>query len=157
MLENKNILYTVSKKGCHFYFCNNFGRCKPILTRRWHVTISCQPDGRPPQPVRPWKSGRVHLAEGSNVVVLELLILRSSGGRAESLRVGSENMENLMTVVDRLDELQAISVGRREYSSTRQRTGARRMDVHVDTYSQPCPRATGCGHCPGTCDAGFAR
>ena len=41
-------------------------------TRRWHVTISCQPDGRPPQPVRPWKSGRVHLAEGSNVIVLEL-------------------------------------------------------------------------------------
>ena len=40
-------------------------------TRRWHVTISCQPDGRQPQPVRPWKSGRVHLAEGSNVVVLE--------------------------------------------------------------------------------------
>jgi len=40
-------------------------------TRRWHVTISCQPGGRPPQPVRPWKSGRVHLAEGSNVVVLE--------------------------------------------------------------------------------------
>jgi len=40
-------------------------------TRRWHVTISCQPDGRPPQPVRCWKSGRVHLAEGSNVVVLE--------------------------------------------------------------------------------------
>jgi len=29
-----------------------------IKTRRWHVTISCQPDGRPPQPVRPWKSGR---------------------------------------------------------------------------------------------------
>jgi len=49
----------------------------------------------------------------------------------------SENMENLMTVVDRLDELQASSVGRRECSSTRQRTGARRMDVHVDTYSQP--------------------
>ena len=41
-------------------------------TIRWHVTISCQPDGRPPQPVRPWKSGRVHLAEGSNVIVLEL-------------------------------------------------------------------------------------
>ena len=40
--------------------------------RRWHVTISCQPDGCPPQPVRPWKSGRVHLADGSNVVVLEL-------------------------------------------------------------------------------------
>ena len=35
------------------------------------MTISCQPDGRPPQPFRPWKSGRVHLAEGSNVVVLE--------------------------------------------------------------------------------------
>ena len=45
---------------------------KIIITRRRHVTISCQPDGRPPQPVRPWKSGRVHLAEGSNVVVLEL-------------------------------------------------------------------------------------
>ena len=45
---------------------------KKIITRRWHVTISCQPDGRPPQPVRPWKSGRVHFAEGSNVVVLEL-------------------------------------------------------------------------------------
>ena len=34
--------------------------------------ISCQPDGRLPQPVRPLKSGRVHLAEDSNVVVLEL-------------------------------------------------------------------------------------
>ena len=45
----------------------------------------------------------------------------------------NENMENLMTVVDRPDELQASSVGRRECSSTRQRTGARRMDVHVDT------------------------
>ena len=45
-----------------------------LITRCWHVTISCQPDGRPPQtqPVRPWKSGRVQLAEGSNVVVLEL-------------------------------------------------------------------------------------
>ena len=41
-------------------------------TRRWHVTISCQPDGLSPQPVRRWKSGRVHLAESSNVVVLEL-------------------------------------------------------------------------------------
>jgi len=39
------------------------------------VQISCQPDGRPPHPVRPWKSGRVHLAEGSNVVVLEQEIL----------------------------------------------------------------------------------
>jgi len=38
-----------------------------------------------------------------------------------------------MTVVDRLDELQASSVGRRKCSSTRQRTGARRMDIHVDT------------------------
>jgi len=43
-----------------------------VTTRRWHVTISCQPDGRPPQPVRRWKNGRVHLADGSNVVVLEL-------------------------------------------------------------------------------------
>jgi len=51
------------------------------------------------------------------------------------LRVGSENMENLMTVVERLDELQASSVGRRECSSIRQRTGARRMDVHVNIES----------------------
>jgi len=58
-------------------------------------------------------------------------------------------MKNFITVVDRLDELQASSVGRRKCSSTRQRTGA--------SYSQPCPRATGCGHCPGTCDGGFAR
>ena len=50
----------------------NVVSCNVTKTRCWHVTISCQPDGRPPQPVRPWKSGRVHLAEGSNVVVLEL-------------------------------------------------------------------------------------
>ena len=35
------------------------------------MTISCQPDGRPPQRVRHWKSGLVHLAEDSKVVVLE--------------------------------------------------------------------------------------
>jgi len=46
-------------------------------TRRWLVTISCQPDGRPPQPVRSWKSGRVHLAEGSNVVNITLCRTRS--------------------------------------------------------------------------------
>jgi len=23
--------YTLSQKGCHFYICNNFGRCRPIL------------------------------------------------------------------------------------------------------------------------------
>jgi len=45
-------------------------KVKIVETRRWHLTISCQPDGRPPQPVQPWKSGRVHLAEDSNVVVL---------------------------------------------------------------------------------------
>ena len=33
------------------------------------------------------------------------------------MRVRSENMEKFMTVVDRLDELQASSVGRRECSS----------------------------------------
>jgi len=71
-----------------------------VLTKRWHVTISCQLDGRPPQPVRPWKSGRVglHFSEGSNVVVLKLpYILQISGGKAKRLRVGSENMENLVT------------------------------------------------------------
>jgi len=57
-------LHIYYQSNCLFPCLNN--------TRRWHVTISCQPDGRPPQPVRPWKSRRVHLAEGSNVVVLEL-------------------------------------------------------------------------------------
>ena len=74
-------------------------------------------------------------------------------------------MENLMTVVDRLDELQASSVGRRECSSTRQRTGAIRMDVHVDTESAvptgdglwPLPRhivmevSRGSGVCAALC------
>jgi len=65
-----------------------------------------------------------------SVVVLELPYSTGSGEKAESLRVGAENMENLMTVVDRLDELQAsyVHVGRRDCSSTRQQTGARRMD-----------------------------
>ena len=89
------------------------------------MTISYQPDDRrPPQPVRPWKSGRVHLAESSNVVVLELPYSTEFGRESRKLRVGSENMENLMTVVDRLDELQASSVGTGECSSTRQQTGA---------------------------------
>ena len=47
------------------------------------------------------------------------------------MRVGSENMENVMTVVDRLDELQASSVGRRECSRTRQRKGSQ-------THGRPC-------------------
>ena len=47
-------------------------------TRRWHVTISCQSDGRPSQPVRRWKSGSVHLAEGSNVVLEQKYILSNS-------------------------------------------------------------------------------
>ena len=105
-----------------------------VQTRRWHVMISCrQPDGRPPQPVRPWKSGRVHLAEGSNVVVLKLPYSTEFGRESRKFASGVQKMENLMTVVDRLDELEASSVGRRECSSTRQRTGARRMNVHVDT------------------------
>ena len=58
-------------------------------TRRWHVTISCQPDERPPQPVRPWKSGRVHLAEGSNVVGLELPQKYSTEFKRESRKFGS--------------------------------------------------------------------
>ena len=57
-------------------------------TRRWHVTISCQPDRRPPQPVRPWKSGRVHLAEGSNVVVLELLYSSEFGRESRKFASG---------------------------------------------------------------------
>jgi len=69
--------------------------------------------------------------------------LRSSGGRAESLRVGSENMENLMTVVDRLDELQASSVGRRECSSTRQRTAPREPDTWTSMYTHRVSPAHG--------------
>ena len=59
-----------------------------ILTRRWHVTISCQPDGRPPQPVRPWKSGRVHLADGSKAVVLELPYSTEFGRESRKLASG---------------------------------------------------------------------
>ena len=73
------------------------------------------------------------------------------------LRVGSENMENLMTVVDRLDELHASSVGRRECSNTQQQTGARRMDVHVDTYSRPAHGRRAVATAQAHCDAGFAR
>ena len=63
------------------------------------MTISCQPDGRPQQPVRPRKSGRVHLAEGSNVVVLELPYSTEFGRESRSLRrrAGSENMPNVIT------------------------------------------------------------
>ena len=58
------------------------------ITRRWHVTISCQPDGRPPQPVRPWKSGRVHLADGSKVVVLVLPYSTEFGRESRKLASG---------------------------------------------------------------------
>ena len=57
-------------------------------TRRWHVAISCQPDGRPPQPVRPWKSGRVHLDAGSKVVVLELPYSTEFGRESRKLASG---------------------------------------------------------------------
>ena len=78
------------------------------------MTISCQPDGRLPQPVRPWKSGRVHLAECSKVVVFELPYSTEFGRENRKFASEVQKMENLMTVVDRLDELQASSVGRRK-------------------------------------------
>ena len=59
-----------------------------IITRGWHVMILCQPDGRPPQPVRPWKSGGVHLAECSKVVVLEVPYFTEFG--RESRKFASE-------------------------------------------------------------------
>ena len=76
------------------------------------------------------------------ITVFYRVLLQSSGGTAESLRMGSENMENLMTVVDRLDELQASSVGRRECSSIRQRTGARHIEsaLSTDDGLWPLPR-----------------
>ena len=58
------------------------------LARCWHVTISCQPDGRPSQPVRPSKSGRVHLADGSKVVVLELPYSTEFGRERRKLASG---------------------------------------------------------------------
>ena len=51
----------------------------------------------PPQPVRPWKSGRVHLAEGSNVVVLELPYSTEFGWDSRKFASGVRNMENLVT------------------------------------------------------------
>ena len=55
-------------------------------------------DARRSHAVRRWKSGRVHLADGSNVVVLELpYSTEFERERGESWRVGSENMENLVT------------------------------------------------------------
>ena len=59
-----------------------------FVSRRWHVTISCQPDGRPSQPVRPWKSGRVQLADGSKVVVLELPYSTEFGRESRKLASG---------------------------------------------------------------------
>ena len=69
-------------------------------TRRWHVTLSCQPDGRPPQPVRPWKSGCVHLAEGSNVGCFRITVCY--GVRAWScchLANGNKTCPRLFTYV----------------------------------------------------------
>ena len=60
------------------------------------MTISCQPDGRPPQPVRPWKSGRVHLAEGSNVVVLELPYSTEFGRESRKFASGVRKYGNLV-------------------------------------------------------------
>ena len=106
------------------------------------MTISCQPDGRPPQAVRPWRSGRVHLAEGSDVVVLELPYSTEYGRESRKFASGVENMENLLTVVDRQDELQASSVGRRECSkhhaaANGSQTHGRPCKEHMCTYSQP--------------------
>jgi len=72
-------------------------------------------------------------SRGQQCSCLELPYSTEFGRRAEACEWGPKIMENLMTVVDRLEELQASSVGRRECSSTRQQAGARRMDVHVDT------------------------
>jgi len=64
-----------------------------IVTRRWHVTI------------------RVHLADGSNVVVLELPYSTEFRRESRKFASGVRKYKKLMTVVDRLDELQASSVG----------------------------------------------
>ena len=66
----------------------NHQNLKVVATRCWHVTISCQPDGRPSQPVRPWKSGPVHLADGSKVVVLELPYSTEFGRERRKLASG---------------------------------------------------------------------
>ena len=70
-----------------------------IITRRWLVTILCQPDGRPPQPVRSWKIGRVHLAAGSNVVVLELPYSTEFGrGRAATYRMKMKHVAGYLPI-----------------------------------------------------------
>ena len=33
---NKNVYTLCVKKGCHFYFCNNFGKFRPIV-----IILSC--------------------------------------------------------------------------------------------------------------------
>ena len=42
------------------------------------MTISCQPDGRPPQPVRPWKSGRVGptFSRGQQYTIYNIVVLK---------------------------------------------------------------------------------
>ena len=51
------------------------------------------PDGCPPQPVLPWKGGRVHLAEGSNVVVLELPYSTEFGRDSKKFASGVQKYE----------------------------------------------------------------
>jgi len=43
---------TQCSNGCQCVLCNFQWFLILTLTRRWHVTILCQPDGRPPPPVR---------------------------------------------------------------------------------------------------------
>ena len=79
----------MAKVGYHKnYKSEKLASSNNYKTRRWHVTISCQPDGRPSQPVRPWKSGRVHLADGSKVVVLELSYSTEFGRESRKLAIG---------------------------------------------------------------------
>ena len=61
-VQTELYLYRNHQAYCNVFIFINKQVKHTITTRRWHVTISCQPDGRPPQPVRSWKSGRVHLA-----------------------------------------------------------------------------------------------
>jgi len=82
--------------------------------------------------VRSWKSGRVHLAEGSNVVVLQLPYSTEFGQQSRKFAGGVRRYGKYDD--GRWQTRRAagiISIGRRESSSTRQRTGARRMDVHT--------------------------
>ena len=156
-------------------------------TRRWHVTISCQPDERPPQPVRPWKSGRCPCSDfmdmlwrliNCRIIIIIIIIIISRGQQCSwfritvfyGVRAGEQKVCEWCPKIWKIQSLfdppcclwwtrkkhQQVEDSAAAHGSEREPDAWTSM-YDVDTYSQPCPRATGCGHCPGTCHGGLAR